>query len=84
MSVKILPAIVAAALVATTAIASAQTRSPVQDAYRYTQTVAPGPDLSGGPFVGTFSEGLPYPGYYYGPGAYPYGAQGGYYEQNRY
>jgi hypothetical protein len=84
MSVKILPAIVAAALVATTAIASAQTRSPAQDAYRYTQTVAPGPDLSGGPFVGTFSEGLPYPGYYYGPGAYPYGAQGGYYEQNRY
>jgi hypothetical protein len=70
MSAKILPAIVAAALIGTTVVASAQTRSYWQDPYSYTRDVAPGPAYQQGPFVGTFSEGLPYGTAAFGPGPY--------------
>jgi hypothetical protein len=87
MSTKLLLAVVAAGLLGTTVLASAQTRYYNwdnnwigQDPYLY--DVAPaGPPTSGGPFVGTFSQGLPYQGYgYYGYGpGYGYGP---YYGQN--
>lgn len=73
MSIKILPAMIAAALISTTALASAQTRGYLQNPYGYTQDVAPGPSYDQGPFVGTFSEGMPWgpdmlgPAYGYGP-----------------
>jgi hypothetical protein len=78
MSAKILPALVAAVLVGTTALASAQTRSYWQDPYGYARGVAPGPAYQQGPFVGTFSEGMPYNTYTFRPGRYGEGELPGY------
>lgn len=73
MSTKILLTCVATALIGTTALASAQTRRDWQEPYAYPRNVAPGPTYEQGPFVGTFSEGLPYGMNTFEPGAYPYG-----------
>jgi hypothetical protein len=74
MSTKILPPMVAAILVGTTIVASAQTSNYWQDPYANLRDVVPGPSYNQGPFTGTFSQGLPYGGTYgYFPGPYNYG-----------
>ena len=81
MSAKLLPALVAAVLIGTTALASAQTR-PYQNHHRsYAQRVVPGESSWRDPYAGTYFEGVapyssghepnPYAGTYWS-GVVPY------------
>jgi len=68
---KIVPVIVAV-LIGSTALAAAQTQPYMRDRYGNLYGVVPtGPDYDAGPFIGTFSEGLPYWSTYgWGPSNY--------------